>query len=159
VFLFPSMGHSRKGLKPFCQALAGMKLQRDLLVAVAGKPADGSWPFVRNLGYVDDMVSAYRAADFTALASLYEPFGLVGPESLACGTRVVFEDQMGCLPAIRPEYAFTFSVWDAGSIRKAVERAVAWARAGGHHFEKLTDGLRYDPSADAHAQALLQALK
>ena len=95
VFLFPSMDHKRKGLAPICKAIAGHF--ENVILAVAGRPArKHKWPFVHNLGYVDDMTEAYRAADFTILGSYYEPFGMVGPESVMCGTRVVLEENMGC---------------------------------------------------------------
>ena len=49
---------------------------------------------VVGLGFCTDMPELYRAADFTIMASLYEPFGLVGVESVLCGTRVVLSDNM-----------------------------------------------------------------
>ncbi len=156
VFLFPSRGHSRKGLKPICHAMAQFSDQA--VLAVAGKPPSGSHqPFVRYLGYVDDIVSAYRAADFTILGSYFEPFGLVGPESLLCGTRLVFEQNIGCLSAINPEYVFTFSVWDLNSIRDVIRSAVTLARQGQHHLNDPTKTLKYNPSPTLHAETLLRA--
>jgi glycosyltransferase involved in cell wall biosynthesis len=156
VFLFPSMGHGRKGLQVITQAL-GYFPDR-VLLAVAGKPAPDDRPFVKSMGYIEDMAAAYRAADFTILASSYEPFGLVGPESILCGTRLVFEENVGCLPAIKPENVFAFSVWDPISVREAVSRALTLAASGKHHIEQPLQGLRYDPNPVAHAQAILDAL-
>ena len=157
IFLFPSMGHSRKGLTPICEALQGFS--EKLVLAVAGKPTGrASSPFLHYLGYVEDMAPAYRAADFTILGSNYEPFGLIGPESILCGTRLVFEENIGCLAAIKPEFVFTFSVWDRESIRQAAARALALAAEGRHHITRPADALRYNPSATDHAQALLMNL-
>ncbi len=157
VLLFPSMGHSRKGLQPVCQALES--LPDKILLAVAGKSMGRlKWPFVQYLGYVDEMADAYRAADFTILGSFYEPFGLVGPESILCGTRLVFEQNIGCLSAIKPEFVSTFSVWDPASIRQAVSDAVRLVREGRHRVANSRAALRYDPSAVEHAEALLRAL-
>ncbi|HYG33546.1 MAG TPA: glycosyltransferase [Clostridia bacterium] len=154
LFLFPSMGHSRKGLKPICEALKG--LSEPFLLAVAGKPAGNlKHPFVHSLGYIEDMAVAYRAADFTILGSYYEPFGLVGPESILCGTRLVFEQDIGCLAAIKPEFALTFSVWDRESIRQAVSQAIALAQRGEHRISHPLEALRFNPSAEAHARVLL----
>ncbi|HEY5915217.1 MAG TPA: glycosyltransferase [Verrucomicrobiae bacterium] len=156
VLLFPSMGHSRKGLKPICEALNGMA--EPFVLAVAGKPTGrANHPFLYPLGYVEDMTTAYQAADFTILGSYYEPFGLVGPESILCGTRLIFEEGIGCLTAVKPEFVFTFSVWDRASIRRAVSQALALARQGAHRISRPLEALRYNPSPAEHARALLRA--
>jgi glycosyltransferase involved in cell wall biosynthesis len=156
VFLFPSTGHRRKGLQPVCRALHGLSDQ--VVLAVAGSPVRWPrWPFVRHLGYVQDMATAYRAADFTLLGSLYEPFGLVGVESVRCGTRLVFEENIGCLEIVKPEYVFTFSVWNPDSIRRAVLAAVDLAHAGRHTVPCPAEALRYTSSVTEHTHALLQA--
>jgi len=158
VLLFPSTGHRRKGLYPICRALGG--LSDRILLAVAGDPPRaGRLPWVRHLGYLADMAEAYRAADFTILGSLYEPFGLVGPESVLCGTRLIFEERIGCLAAIRREFVFPFSVWESESIRQAVSRAVEMAREGRHRIENPLGALRYDPSPEAHAMAMCRLLE
>ena len=157
VFLFPSMGHGRKGFQVIAQALSYFPDRA--LLAVAGKPAPGEWPFVKCMGYIEDMAAAYRAADFTILASSYEPFGLVGPESILCGTRLVFEENVGCLPAIKPENVFSFSVWDPVSVREAISRALTLAASGKHRIENPLQGLKYDPNPVAHAQAILDAVR
>ncbi len=157
VFLFPSLGHSRKGLRPLCEALSGFADRA--VLAVAGKPpARKKRPFLHYLGYVEDMAAAYQAADFTILGSYYEPFGLVGPESIMCGTRLVFEENIGCLAAIKPEFVFTFSVRNPDSIHRAVVQAVELACRGSHHITEPMAALRYDPSPLAHAKALVQVL-
>lgn len=156
VFLFPSKGHRNKGLPRISEALQGFADQA--LLAVAGKPPGRSQPsFVRHVGYIENMVDAYRAADFTVLGSYYESFGLVGPESILCGTRLVFEENIGCLPVIKPEFVFTFSTWDINSIRNALSRAIALAREERHHFDQPITALRYDPWPMANARAVLQA--
>jgi glycosyltransferase involved in cell wall biosynthesis len=157
VMLFPSTGHRRKGLNPICHALEA--LPDKVVLAVAGKPPSGrNWPFVRYLGYIENMAVAYHAADYTVLGSYYEPFGLVGPESLLCGTRLVFDENIGCLSAVKPEFVFTFSVWDIETIRRAVSAAVALAQLGDHHLSQPAEALRYDASPLAHTQALLEVL-
>jgi glycosyltransferase involved in cell wall biosynthesis len=158
VFLFPSKGHSRKGLKPISRALE--QFSGRAILAVAGKPPSGAQPaFIRYLGYVDDIVSAYRAADFTILGSYFEPFGLVGPESLLCGTRLVFEKDIGCLSAVNPEFVLTFSVWNPESIRSAIASAIDLARKSEHRIPDTSRTLKYDPSPLVHAEALLRAVR
>jgi len=156
VFLFPSKGHRNKGLYRILEAMRPFAGQ--VLLAVAGKPPGRSQPsFVTYLGYVEDMAAAYRAADFTILGSYYESFGLVGPESILCGTRLVFEQNVGCLPVVKPEFVFTFSVWDMASIREAVSGAITLARQNRHHIDQPLSALSYDPSPAAHARAVLNA--
>lgn len=155
IFLFPSMGHRNKGLFSICKALENCA--SELVLAVAGKPpARNRWGFVRYLGYVNDMALAYRAADFTILGSTYEAFGLVGPESILCGTRLIFEKNIGCLPVIKPEYVLTFSVKEPSEIRAAVASAINMARNGQHRIETPSEALLYNPGAAEHARSLLQ---
>jgi glycosyltransferase involved in cell wall biosynthesis len=155
VFLFPSTGHKRKGLGPVVQALAGF--QDRLVLAIAGKPPGRySAPFVRHLGYVGDMRNAYAAADFTMLGSFYEPFGLVGIESILSGTKLVFEKNAGCLEVIKPAAAFTFSVADPESIRRAVTAAINQARKKEHFLDDPRASLDYDPDVALHVRKLLQ---
>lgn len=157
VFLFPSRGHSRKGLKPISRTMEQFGDQ--VILAVAGKRPSGSTPpFMRYLGYVNDIISAYRAADFTILGSYFEPFGLVGPESLLCGTRLVFEKDIGCLSAIEPEFVFKFSVWDSNSIATAIQSAIHLGQEGTHHLRDPRKSLKYDPRPLIHANAVLAAL-
>jgi glycosyltransferase involved in cell wall biosynthesis len=156
VFLFPSKGHRNKGLHRICAALNCFRDQA--ILAVAGRPPTrSSASFVRPLGFVEDMVAAYRAADFTTLGSYYESFGLVGPESILCGTRVVFEKGIGCLPVIKPEFAITFSSWDVESMKQAFAQAILLAREDHHRVPDPSTALQYDPSAVAHARAVLAA--
>jgi glycosyltransferase involved in cell wall biosynthesis len=156
VLLFPSMGHRRKGFAPLCKALSAFSDQ--VVLAVAGKALPGRKPpFVHYLGYVSEMEQAYRAADFTVLASYYEPFGLVGPESILCGTRLLFDENIGCLPAIQPEFVLTFSVWNQDSIRKAIAQALVLSRGGRHHISSPRLALRYNPAPEEHVKAIVQA--
>jgi glycosyltransferase involved in cell wall biosynthesis len=156
VFLFPSKGHKNKGLHRVIEALAPFR--DEIILAVAGRPATRLQPsFVRPLGFVEDLVPVYRAADFTTLASSYESFGLVGPESILCGTRLVFEQEIGCLPVIQRDFVFTFSLRDRGSIKEAFAQAIKLARENRHRIDRPAEGLRYNPSATAHARAILVA--
>lgn len=164
VLLFPSTGHSRKGLDPICEALVGMASPPTL--AIAGNPPghrrqglrlpDGRTAPIRFLGYIQDMETAYRAADFTILGSSYEPFGMVGPESVLCGTGLVFEEGIGCLEAVDPSVVIPFSVRDRESIRRAIAAAVELARNGRHRVGDPIGAVRYDPRPTSYARALLE---
>ena len=54
------------------------------------------------------MPELYQAADFTIMASQYEPFGLIGLESILSGTPVIFSENMGCLEVLKTNLAIHF---------------------------------------------------
>lgn len=121
VLLFPSSSHRRKGL-PLIEA-ALRDIDPRVIVAVAGRPLDKPAERIRHIGYVREIEDCYRAADFTILASEYEPFGLVGVESVMCGTPVIFPSTIGCNPAIAERAKFVFAHGDVAALRAAIERA------------------------------------
>lgn len=156
VFLFPSSGHGRKGLRPILEAMSFFKSESRLVLA--GKRGPSGPAACDYLGYVENLADAYFAADYTILGSYYEPFGLVGPESLLSGTRLVFEERVGCLAAVNREYVSTFSVWDQQSIRNCLGQVIELARIGGHRNVDANLALRYDPSPLTHARKILSFL-
>jgi len=148
VLLFPSSSHVRKGLPLIEKALAGM----NVVVAVAGRAPDKPAANVRYVGYAKNIEDAYRAADFTILASSYEPFGLVGIESVMCGTPVIFPACIGCCDAIADHAKHVFRSGDADDLRRTVLDAIDTRRA----TPRVSgDAVRYDTSVDSHVRALL----
>jgi len=125
--------------------------QRENLRLRNGRPAP-----IKFLGYLEDMEAAYRAADFTILGSFYEPFGMVGPESILCGTRLIFEERIGCLEVIDQSVVETFSVRDVDSIRNAILRAVDLKRHGFYRVHDPANSLNYDPYPTSYARKLLE---
>ena len=99
VFLLASTGHKRKGLDLLVEFFRSTALPVSL--AVAGRPIAVRAPNIHYLGYRKDIENVYRAVDFTIVASNYEPFGLVGVESVLCGTPVLIAEGVGCAEVIR----------------------------------------------------------
>ncbi|HEX5219875.1 MAG TPA: glycosyltransferase family 4 protein [Verrucomicrobiae bacterium] len=158
VFLFPSTGHKRKGLRPIFDAMRGFS-ERAVL-AVAGSPPRGFHaPFLFHLGYVQDMAKAYAAADFAILGSYYEPFGLVGVEAVMTGTRLVFEKNIGCLEVVQPGGVVPFSVWDSNSIQGAIRAALDLAANNTHRITDPVAALTYNPQVAYHVNELFKALR
>ena len=153
VFLLASTGHSRKGLDVLAPLFAKTALPATLVVA--GRPLAHAMPNVRYLGYRADIENAYRAADFTVMASHYEPFGLVGVESILCGTPVLLARNAGCAEVIVGAGRHMFSHADAGSLGAALAEATARWQAGTHRLANPRDALAYDPFVAAHIDALL----
>jgi glycosyltransferase involved in cell wall biosynthesis len=148
VLLFPSSSHERKGLPLIESALRDSGLP--VVVAVAGRPPAQTSEQVRYIGYAKNIEDAYRAADFTVLASKYEPFGLVGIESVMCGTPVIFPTSVGCCSAIADNAKFTFEPGDADGLRHAVQRALDAKSANA-----TVASILYDTSIAAHVESLL----
>ena len=153
VFVLASTGHRRKGLDLLASYFATTTLP--VCLALCGRPPDTASRHIRYLGYRADIESVFRAADFTVVASRYEPFGLVGIESVLCGTPVLAARGVGCAEVIRPPALFDFEADDTASLHHAVEHAVARWRDGSHRIDEPLDVLDYDPSVAAHVDALL----
>ena len=156
MLLFPSSSHERKGLPLIEAALEGTTLP--VVLAVAGRPPARTSERVRYIGYVKEMEDGYRAADFTILASKYEPFGLVGVESVLCGTPVIFPSSIGCCDAIAPHAKFVFAPDDLADLGATLERALQPRLTGGAALrpeEVARDAVLYDASVASHVDALL----
>lgn len=151
VLLFPSSSHERKGL-PLIESVVEA-LDLPVVVAVAGRAPERTSTRVRYIGYVKDLENAYRAADYTILASKYEPFGLVGIESVMCGTPVILSSNLGCCDAIGDAAKRVFRPGDAADLRRVIEAAVQGARPRVTPAD--APAVRYDTSVDAHVGELL----
>ncbi|OSI09555.1 glycosyltransferase family 4 protein [Neisseria zoodegmatis] len=159
VFLFPSTGHKRKGLDMLAAFFEHTRLPVKL--AVAGSPLPRPMNNVIELGFCKNMPELYRAADFTIMASLYEPFGLVGVESVLSGTRVVLADNMACTEVMNDHAGFFFSRARPETLAAAVEQAVALKQSGTHKLADPQQALTYNPSLEQHItelQTMLEAV-
>lgn len=156
VFVFPSTGHKRKGL----DVLAAFFEQTDLPVrlAVAGSPLPRPMRNVTELGFCRDMPDLYRAADFTVMASLYEPFGLVGVESVLSGTQVVFADNIACTEILNSRAGLFFGRSNPESLAAAITQAHERKQQGSHKIADPFSALDYDPTLTAHIAALHEML-
>lgn len=154
IFLFPSTGHDRKGLKTLIRLFGQMDLPVVLLIVGNAAPAKLP-PNVRYAGYQRDMAALYQACDFTIMNSAYEPFGLVGVESVLCGTPVLMSTVTGCTEVLSEEACSTFEHDDDGDIRLAVERATTRFLAGTARLQAPLAHVQYACSFDGHLRALL----
>ncbi|WP_257286467.1 glycosyltransferase family 4 protein [Endozoicomonas sp. SESOKO1] len=157
VFLFPSSSHKRKGLDLISPLFMNSTLP--IVLAVAGSPVDCQSNNIRYLGRLDNIEEAYSAADYTILASSYEPFGLVGPESVLCGTPIVLSENIACSQTIKQAAKITFDRECNESITAAMQEAIKRHKAGEHRLEEPLQHLMYQPMIDSHVQQILECVK
>ena len=89
------------------------------------------------------------------MASLYEPFGLVGVESVLSATPVLLAANAGCAEVIRQPAQLPFSMSEPASLGRAVAEAVARWQAGAHRLRDPRQHLGYDSAVSLHVDALL----
>jgi glycosyltransferase involved in cell wall biosynthesis len=152
IFVFSSTSHERKGY-PLLEAFFA-RTTLPVCLVVAGRPVPKTGDTIRYVGYSKEIEKLFAAADFTVIASSYEPFGLVGVESVMCGTPLVIADNVGSAETVTGAAKIEFSRQSAGSFERAIEQAVKRVRDGGARIAKPLDSLVYDPSVDAHVAAL-----
>ncbi|WP_267478893.1 glycosyltransferase family 4 protein [Paraburkholderia saeva] len=152
VLLFPSSSHERKGLPLIEAALRETTLP--VVVAVAGRAPERTSSRVRFIGYAKNIEDWYRAADYSILASNYEPFGLVGVESVLCGTPIILSSNVGCSEVLSGEASIVFAPGDVEGLRQALAQAVDSAASA----DRMPPGpvsISYDPGVAPHVNALL----
>ncbi len=157
VFLFPSTGHKRKGLDLLADFFENTTLPVKL--AVAGSPLPRPMKNVLELGFCTDMPMLYRAVDYTIMASLYEPFGLVGVESILSGTPVVLSSNMACTEVINANAGLFFSRDDGKTLSHAIERAVTLKNEGKSKLTEPFSALAFDPHLNTHMQEVQRLLQ
>ncbi|WP_028311025.1 glycosyltransferase family 4 protein [Derxia gummosa] len=154
VFLFPSSSHRRKGL-PLLRAFFE-RTALPVLLAVVGREVDRPGRNIASLGYRRDIEKLYGAADYSLLASTYEPFGLVGVESVLCGTPTVLAGNIACTEVLDDAACLRFDRTDPASLAAAIAGAVERARDGRHRLaDPAAHFIDYDPDIDRHLAALL----
>lgn len=129
VFVLPSAGnHYVKGFDLIAEYFSRSALP--ILLVVAGRPIPSGYKNVRYIGFQKNMAKLYQAADFTILPSRYEAFGQVGPESVACGTPVVFSKAVGSSEVISEKAKIVFDWSILNDVDRAIKTAVDLARSG-----------------------------
>lgn len=155
IYLFPSTGHSRKGydlLKTYFQ-----KTVLPIRLVVAGTPVTESEK-ITSLGYCKNMPELYQAADYTIMASQYEPFGLVGIESILSGTQIIFSKNMACLEVLKNNFGYSFSKNDLSNFESIISASVEKAQKNEHRIDFPFKCINYNPSLTTHIQAIIEEI-
>lgn len=112
LLVFAGTDGLRKGLPQLFKALAGMQPAFDGLLVIAGNDPPSRWEsLVSQLGLTGKVVfhgreaaieRLYAAADLVVLASLFEGYGNVIPEAMACGCPVLTARSVGAADFVEP---------------------------------------------------------
>ena len=156
LFVFSSTSHERKGyalLEAFFE-----KTQLPVCLVVAGRPVPKTSDAIRYVGYCKEIEDLFRAADFTVVASVYEPFGLVGVESVLCGTPLVIADNVGSAEAVAPDAKIEFSRQDPTSFEHAIAAALERVKGPNARVADPVASVVYDPGVEAHVRALCRLM-
>lgn len=93
-FCFVSTSHKRKGLDLLIDVFSRPENQ-DKHLYIAGSHTSFIQTNIHALGFVTEMHEVYAAVDATLHPAIYEPFGQIISESIACGTYVMASDNVG----------------------------------------------------------------
>jgi|688.fasta_scaffold39585_6 glycosyltransferase involved in cell wall biosynthesis len=99
-FLFVSTSHKRKGLDLLMEIFS-KKENEDKHLYIAGSTAQYKQKNIHSLGFVNNTNELYVCVDATLHPAVYEPYGQIISESIACGTRVIVSDKVGAKEIIK----------------------------------------------------------
>ena len=123
LYVFVSSSHERKGFNLLREFFEKTDLPVSLLVC--GRPLPkGSYKNIYYLGYLNDLERIYPQCDFAILASTYEPFGLVGIESVAMNTPLIASNKLGCTEVISEDCMLLFNPHSINSLEEVVKYSV-----------------------------------
>ena len=156
VALFVGSGFERKGVAGFLATVALVKGLYGLVVghdkhlpryrALAGRM--GLAGRVIFTGAIQDVRPCYGASDVYLMPTLYEPFGLVFGEAMACGLPAITSPQAGAADWIRDgQNGFVVDPLDTAGLANAVERALAYPAMGQRAREAVLPYTRADTAS------------
>lgn len=161
ILLFPSGDHERKGLPLILDCLKNIQSQLNIpiKIAVCGTKSMQNENVI-NLGFIKNMPELYNAVDFSILASNYEPFGLVGVESILCGTKIIFADNCGCCEVIKNTDNLFFNIRQPETLINSLKLADKMKQENNHKINNLipSEEILYNPELSHHIDKLLEII-
>lgn len=150
IFLFPSSSHTRKGYDLLEAYFSSSDLPIHL--AVIGRPLPRTAKNIAYYGYHQDICPFYHAADFTIMASIYEPFGLVAIESILSGTPIIVSDKLGAQEVVSDDVKHVFESGNLVDLDRAIRQALGVDFGLPENKQFL---LKYDFSVENHCRQIL----
>lgn len=159
ILLFPSANHQLKGLDLIIETVqsAQKDLHHPIKIAVCGKQAI-QHPLIINLGFIKNMPELYNAVDFTVLASIYEAFGLVGVESVLCGTKTIFATTCGCTEVIKDTDGLFFNRMQPETLKQRLFKADKMKLENNYRINNPQDYILYNPTLSHHIDKVLEII-
>ena len=156
TFLFVSSSHARKGFKLLEKYFENTDLP--IALAVAGRPISRKdYKNICYVGYEKNMAALYAQTDFSILASIYEPFGLVPIESLCMGVPVAISENLGCKDYISKAVKEEFNPFSIDSLDKAIRNCLNRKDSMTEAAKKgASEKFLVDFSLDKHISKLLE---
>ena len=167
VVLFAGRLEYEKGVQTVLDALHGLRERvgpTEFLIAGVGTYSEelrrkvdelDLTEHVRFTGFLEDheLRLHYAAADVAVAPSIYEPFGLVAVEAMACGTPVVVGDTGGLREVVSGGHGLTFTPQDADHLTDVLARVLADAELAADLTERGRSRIlaRYDWAEVARA--------
>lgn len=109
------------------------------------------------MGYEKNMAALYAQTDFSILASIYEPFGLVPIESLCMGVPVAISENLGCKDYISKAVKEEFNPFSIDSLDKAIRNCLNRKDSMTEAAKKgASEKFLVDFSLDKHISKLLE---
>lgn len=118
-FVFVSTSHKRKGLDLLLQLFSKPAFSH-LQLYIAGSTLTYSSPNIHSLGFVMNTAALFAAVDCVLHPSVYEPFGQVIAESIACGTYAIVSDHVGAKEIINDKVGQVLPVHDIDAWLQAI---------------------------------------
>lgn len=178
VVLFAGRLEYEKGVQTVLDALHGLRQRvgpTEFLIAGVGTYSEelrrkvvelGLEDHVRFTGFLADheLRLHYAAADVAVAPSIYEPFGLVAVEAMACGTPVVVGDTGGLREVVSGGHGLTFTPQDADHLTEVLARVLGDGRLAAELTVRGRDRIlaRYDwgevarSTLDVYARAIAE---
>ena len=144
MVLFAGRLEYEKGVQTVLHALDGSRTRRDRWCSTSRGSAptptsctawstSSTWrTMVRFTGFLEDheLRLHYAAADVAVAPSIYEPFGLVAVEAMACGTPVVVGDTGGLREIVSDGHGLSFPPQDADELADRLVDVLTDAQPG-----------------------------
>lgn len=156
IIVVPSMDHKRKGLSEVSRAVAALDLP--IRIVVAGRRTRDT-ETVTALGYVTDIENLYRAADLTALASTYEPFGLAAVESVLCGTPALVSSNVGSLEVLPKNAVYAYNSSSIDDLSDIIREIFHSSKADSNRITAEPAEMKEKLDLSRHVSGLVEKLE